>query len=69
MILPSPRAPLSEQDTQREAAVVTDTGRIRHSPRQYLGYTAMRYPELSRNVARSDAAVRELDDPLPDYIR
>lgn len=56
---------------RRVAAVVTDTGRVRcrYSPRQYLGYTAVRYPELSRNVARSDAAVRELDDPLPDYIR
>lgn len=57
-------------------AVVTDTmetwmapERCRYSPRQYLGYTAVRYPELSGNVARSDAAVRQLDDPLPDYIR
>lgn len=41
----------------------------RYSPRQYLGYTAVRYPELSGNVARSDAAVRQLDDPLPHYIR
>lgn len=59
-------------DGRRAAAIVTDTDREvrwRYSPRQYLGYTAVRYPELSRNVARSDAAVREFDDPLPDYIR
>lgn len=59
---------------QKCGAVVTDTGwmaveRCRYSPRQYLGYTAVRYPELSGNVARSDAAVRQLDDPLPHYIR
>lgn len=42
---------------------------VLHLPRQYLGYTAVGYPELSGDVTRSDAAVRELDDPLPHDVR
>lgn len=37
-------------------------------PRQYFGYAAMRDPELTRNVARSDPVVSQFHDPLTHHV-